>query len=102
MLISGLFNIVWAMGWFFGLVWVCVGVLWLVPMVIGFFEVITAARMLGGAPQPSAKTVSVLGLVSGALNCSPVSLGCELVSVIMLANPAVTSFIEGRDSSQLS
>lgn len=98
MLLSGVFNIVTGLMLFMTLIWACVGVLWLIPIGIGVWEIVTGVQMLQGTPQPAAKTVSIAGLVSGVLNCNPLPIGLEVASLAMLSNPETAGFIEGGGS----
>lgn len=68
MIVSGASTVIMAGLLFLTFVWVCVGVLWLVPLAVGVAEIAVGYRILGRRPPRVARIVSVLGILA-ALSC---------------------------------
>jgi hypothetical protein len=96
MLVSGVLNFITAGMLFISFVWVCVGVLWLIPMIVGASEAFVGFQLLQGTRQPSAKTASIFGVIAGALNCNPIPVVCEVIALTMLSKPEVAGYLESR------
>lgn len=93
MLASAALNIVTGAMLFISFVWVCVGVVWLIPILAGFYEAYVGFQMLQGQRQPSARTLSIVGLVCGAMNCNPIPVVLEAVALSKLGKPDVAGYL---------
>jgi hypothetical protein len=81
---SGLLNAGMALVWVFALVWVCVGLLWIVPFAVALGEVLVGLLMVLGVPLRFGPAASVVGIVNGTLLFSVPSVAMQLVSVVLL------------------
>lgn len=87
MIASGALTTLAAATWFFGLVWVCVGVLWLPALAIGIAEIAVGAAIIGRPPAPSVRTVSVLGILASLMCGNVIGVGLEVLALIVAARP---------------
>ena len=96
MLLSGGLNLLAGTLLFFTFVWFCVGIVFLIPMTVGLFEVLVGAALLSGVPVPNARLVCYLGAMAALLNFgNPFSLSLELVASVMLGRPKVVIWLAG-------
>lgn len=93
-IIAGALNVLTAFGWFLGLVWFCVGLLWLVPMAIGAYQIYVGVAMQGGKPNSGAKQMGVLGLVAGIFNMNVITIVLGVLTMTKLKEPEVAGYLE--------
>jgi hypothetical protein len=85
MIASGALTTLASAGLFFGLVWVCVGVFWLVPLAVGVSEIVVGAAIMGGIPTRRVRTVSVLGMLSALMCGNLIGLALEAGALALVA-----------------
>lgn len=95
MLISGVFNGFLAMMWFFVFIWVCIGVMWIIPMCVALGEVIVGILVLAGVRMPGLQVMSILGLVNSLLLFNMWGSVMEGVAVVLQFQPKVKGYLEG-------
>jgi len=93
MLISGFFNFTTAMIIVLSLIWVCIGVFWLVPAVGAAFQCWVGFQMMQGNPTSNGK---VAGIVSAAINLNPLPLVLAILALMNLNKPEVAGWLEAR------
>lgn len=93
MLVSGVFNLWFGAMVFVMLVWVCIGFLWIFPILIGVLEIVTGARMLAGQRVHSALPVGALGVVASLLNFNVFSLAAEVVALALVTSAPVARWL---------
>lgn len=93
MLISGLFNGLISMIYVFMLIWVCVGVIWLIPALIALGEVIVGLMVLTGARVPGVQVVSALGILNAIMLCNIWGAVMEGVAIVLQIQPKVTGYL---------
>ncbi len=49
------------------LIWICIGVFWLVPAAAGGYQAWVGWQMYNGEPTPAAKNAAIAGIVGGFL-----------------------------------
>ena len=82
MVLSGLFNALAAFFWFISLVWVCVGVFWLIPLAIALTEVGVGILMLvTGRKFKLTAFMPLLGLVASVCNFNFMGGMLDLVAI---------------------
>lgn len=93
MTIAGALNAMMSMVWIFALIWVCIGVFWVVPLVLAVAELIVGIMVLQGKPMPAAKIVSILGIVTGVLCFNPLPIILEILATVWLRKPEVEGYL---------
>lgn len=69
MVLSGLFNGLMSLVWVLSFIWVCIGVLWLIPLALAVCNVIVGVLMLATGRQfKLAAFAPVMGLISSVCN----------------------------------
>jgi hypothetical protein len=94
LLIAGVFNIWIGAILFLSLIFMCCGVLWVVPIAVGILEVITAGRMLAGRRVHSVVPVAGLGLAASMMNFNVVGIAGEVIALALCASPPVGRWLE--------
>jgi hypothetical protein len=82
MTIAGVLNAFTAFVWFISLVWVCVGVMWLIPMFVAFAEIGVGVMVLTG------KRVGQIKAIANVL---------EILATVHLGKPTVQEFLEAAE-----
>lgn len=95
MVVSGMFNIMISGLVFLSLVWVCIGVFWLIPMFIGMAEIGVGVLAIAGVRIPGLQAVSVLGLLNSMFLCNMWSALAEGVAAVLQFQPRVRGYLEG-------
>ncbi len=93
MMVSGIINLLTAGVWTLALIWLCVGILWVVPLGVAFGEFVVGVAVMNGTPHSQAKTASVLGLIAGVLNMNVFSIVLEIIALVKLGKPEVTAYL---------
>jgi hypothetical protein len=93
MLISGALTILASLGWIGGLIWVCVGALWVLPLAAGVFEILTGLAVYQGQYKANAKTVSLIGIVAALLCGNVIGIVLEVLAVVNYGKPDVASWM---------
>ncbi|MEZ4316591.1 MAG: hypothetical protein R3F61_03785 [Myxococcota bacterium] len=95
MVISGFFNGFLSLMWFVMLVWVCIGVMWLIPLVVACCEVVVGILVLAGVRVPGVQVVSVLGAVNSMFLFNMWGAMMEGIAAVLQFQPAVGAYLEG-------
>ena len=93
MLVSGIMTILISLGLVMGLIWICVGVFWLLTLAAGIFEIIVGVGVMNGQYKPNAKTISILGLIAALLCGNIVGLVMEILAVVNFGKPEVANWM---------
>lgn len=96
MLISGLFNLFISGIYVLGLVWLCIGVFWLIPMMMAVGEVIVGVLALAGVRVPGLQIVSALGVVNSLVLCNIWGAAFEGIAVVLQSQGDVKGYLEGH------
>lgn len=94
MIASGVINVVASGGFILAFGWLCFGLAWIIPMLVGFGEIIVGAAIMGGRPTPRVRAVSAMGIVSALACMNLLSVGLEVGSLILQAR-ASDRLLEG-------
>lgn len=97
MMISGLLNVITAFVWVAVFIWVCVGIIWVVPLGMGAYQAYVGYTMTQG-PQRSGKIAAIVGIVAGLFNFNPFPAILAIVSLVNLNKPEVAEWIESSAS----
>lgn len=82
MVLSGLFNGFLSFVWFFSLIWVCVGVFWLIPMALAACNIGVGILMLvTGRQFKMAAFAPFMGLIASVCNMNLFGSSLDLVAI---------------------
>lgn len=95
MVISGFFNGFLSLIWFFMLIWFCVGILWVIPMMIAVGEIAVGVMVLAGMRVPVVQVMSILGLVNSLILFNMWGALFEGIAVVLQFQPKVRGYLEG-------
>ena len=101
MLASGVTNLMLGAIWFLTLVWVCIGVYWLVPMSFAVGEIIVGTLAMAGVRMRFARIAAVVGAFNGlfVFNVYGVTMqGVALVLQLVTPVPEWLALEDGVDS----
>lgn len=94
-ILSGAMNILIGGLLFLTLIWVCIGVFWLVPMAVGVFQIVVGLAMSKGRPHPAAKHIGLIGIIASGLNFNPLGLGAAVITMLNTKKPEVAGYLSG-------
>lgn len=97
LLVAGILNVTLAVMLVMWMMLVCLGPLWLVPMLLGFVEIATGVSMLNGNKRQNGMLIAVIGMMASVLCCNPVSFVCEAVAMALMLNPRVVDWLRADD-----
>ena len=98
MVISGSLNAAVALLWVLSLIWVCVGLLWLIPLAAAIVEVVTGLCMMILGRQGNWGGIVAVLSSSMAMTCfNPVSVLLDLASAGLCAGSALVPLRVGAD-----
>jgi hypothetical protein len=93
MLISGVFNLWIGAMLLVMLIWLCVGVFWIFPILVGIAEIVTGARMVAGQRVHSAVPVAALGVFASCVNFNVMSLAAEIIALALVSSAPVSRWL---------
>ncbi|MBM3152431.1 MAG: hypothetical protein FJZ96_09570 [Chloroflexi bacterium] len=99
-LINGIFNILWGAGVILGLtlgiVTLCLAPLGFLPLILGIFEIIYAAKLLANPPQPAqpSQTIAILEICC-ILVGNLISLIVGILALVFYGDPQVKAYFAG-------
>ncbi len=96
LLVSGAINLMTALVWVFSLIWVCVGIFWLVPAAAAAYQCFVGFQAMQGTPTQGGKMAAISGIVAGALNFNPLPLILAVVAMVNFNKPEVVDWLETR------
>lgn len=84
MLASGMFNAIWALMMTAGLIWFCIGIFWLIPLVLSFLQIGLGLVMIvvGRQAQPLG-FAPIIGVVTSALNMNFMFITLDVISLAL-------------------
>lgn len=85
MIVSGLLTVLASSALFLSFVWVCVGIVWLLPLAVGIGEIAVGAAIMGGQPNNRVRAVSVLGILSALACGNLIGVALEVGSLVMVS-----------------
>ncbi len=81
---AALWNILMSGIWFLSLVWVLIGIMWLVPMALAVVEILLACGMLIVGFNRAAPVVPLLGMFISVCNFNIIGFGLELMALLLM------------------
>ncbi|MCB9676592.1 MAG: hypothetical protein H6737_15860 [Alphaproteobacteria bacterium] len=96
MLISGFFNGFLSLMWFVMLIWLCVGVMWLIPLTVACVEIVIGILVLAGVRVPGVQVVSILGAINSMFLFNMWGAIMEGIAAVLQFQPQVTGYLEGE------
>ena len=93
-LISGFLSVSANGLMFLSLVWVCIGVIWLVPLAAGFYQCYVGYQMFQGQVTPAAKNGTIAGIVAGVCAFNIFSIGGSAFAFMQLGDDEVAGWLE--------
>lgn len=94
-IIGGVLTILTAGAVFLSLIMVCIGVLWVIPMAVGAWQVWIGIQMNSGKRIPGAATTSIVGAVTAFMTFQIISTGLGIFAYLQLQDDAAKAYIEG-------
>src|SRR5687767_2493634 len=95
-MIAGALNIMVGGLWVLSLIWVCIGIFWLVPLGLGVFQVMVGMAMNNGQPKDNAKMATMLGLLASLFNFNLIGLAVGAFAFMNLGKPEVAGWLESN------
>lgn len=93
MLVSGIMNVLTSAALILTLIWICVGVIWVLPLAGGIFEIVIGAQIMSGKRTTNGKTASIIGLISAVLCFNIIGIVMEILALVWFGKPEVERYI---------
>jgi hypothetical protein len=93
-LIGGLFSAFTAFAMLMSLIWVCIGVFWLIPLGASCWQAFVGWQMYQGQPVANAKTASIVGVVSALCSFNMVAAMGGGFAMMQFNEPDVAGWLE--------
>ncbi len=97
MVASGVMNLMVGAIWFLSLVWMCVGVYWLVPMAFAIGEIVVGLLALWGIRMRFARAAAVMGAINGVLLFDVYAIAMQGVAFVLQLQPDVAGWLALED-----
>lgn len=85
MIVSGATTALASIGFIVAWSWFLVGLLWVVPLVVGLGEVLVGVSILGARPKARVRNVSAAGLVSALVSANLLGVVLEVIAQVLLS-----------------
>ncbi|MEZ4237519.1 MAG: hypothetical protein R3F59_15510 [Myxococcota bacterium] len=93
-LVCGGFGVMVNLMWVLAMIWVCVGILWLIPAAASGYQAYIGWQMYNGEPSPAAKNAAIAGIVAGVFGFNIVSLAGSAFAMMQVGNDEVKGWLE--------
>jgi hypothetical protein len=93
-LICGAFSVFVNLMMVLSLIWVCIGVLWLIPAAAGGYQAWIGWQMYNGEPSPAAKNASIAGIVAGLFSMNILCAAGSAFAFMQVGNDEVKGWLE--------
>ena len=94
MLVSGIKNTFVSLILILCLIWVCVGAFWFLTLAGGIAEIIVGIMIMNGGSVRQARTMAILGLVTGVLCGNIIGVALEAIALSELGKPEVEHYLQ--------
>lgn len=94
MIVSGVLNLLASLALIGTLIWVCVGVFWMVTLGLAIWELSTGIAVSGGQPKRNAKTVAIIGIINSLMCGNIIGLVLQIIAMSKLGSPEAVAYIE--------
>jgi hypothetical protein len=92
-LIAGILNIITAGVWTLSLIWLCVGIVWLIPLGVGAYQAYLGFQMQSGTPNAGAKNIGLIGLIAGVCNFNIFAIVLSVLAMQKAKEPEVAGYL---------
>lgn len=93
-LIGGALNAFVSFWYVLGMIWICIGIFWLVPMAASGWSAYVGWQMYNGEATPSAKNASIAGIVGALFSFNILSAAASGFAFMQLGNDEVKGWLE--------
>ena len=93
-LIGGGLNLMTSLMAILSLIWVCIGIFWVIPAAASAYQAYVGWQMFQGQPVAAAKNGSIAGIVGGLFNFNIISVACGGFAFMQLGNDEVAGWLE--------
>lgn len=94
---GGVLTILASLMWILSLIWVCVGVVWFVPLAAAGFQLYIGVQQQSGKPTPQGKIAAIVGIVSALCCFNFFGVAISVGAFVMSGGPEVDEFLANPD-----
>jgi len=95
-MIGGGLTILFSFFWIISLIWICVGLLWVVPMAAGGYQLWIGMDMNKGEANPAAKNAAIAGLIGSVFTMNIISIAASAFAFMQVGDDEVAGGIESN------
>ncbi len=93
-LVCGAFNLLYCLTMVLSLIWVCVGVWWLIPAAASGYQAFVGWQMYNGEASPASKNGTIAGIAGGLLSFNLLCAAGSAFAFMQLGNDEVKGWLE--------
>lgn len=93
-LACGAFTVITNLLWVLSMIWVCIGVFWLIPAAAGGYQAWIGWQMYNGQPSPAAKNAAIAGIVGGLFGFNIITAIGSGFAMMQVGNDEVKGWLE--------
>ena len=93
-LVCGAFSALTNLMWVLSLIWICIGVFWLLPAAAGGYQAWIGWQMYNGEPSPAAKNAAIAGMVGGLFGFNILTAAGSAFAFMQVGNDEVKGWLE--------
>jgi hypothetical protein len=95
-MIGGGITILFSLMWILAFIWICVGLLWVVPMAAGGYQLYIGMDMNKGEANPASKNAAIAGLIGSVCTFNIISIAASAFAFMQIGDDEVAGWIESN------
>ena len=93
-LACGVFSLLTNLVWTITLIFVCIGLFWLIPAAAGGYQAFVGWQMYNGEASPQAKNASIAGIVAGVFGFNIITAAGSAYAMMQVGEDEVKGWLE--------
>lgn len=93
-MICGAFNLLYSLGMVLSLIWVCIGIWWLIPAAASGFQAFIGYQMYSGQVSPQAKNSAIAGIAGGLCSFNLLCAAGSVFAFMQVGDDEVVGWLE--------
>lgn len=92
-LIAGILNVITAGVWILTWIWLCVGILWFIPLGLAFWQIWVGYEMQAGRRNAAAGNMGLVGLLTSIFNFNVFAIALSAFAMMKAKEPEVAGYL---------
>lgn len=95
----GAFTLLTNLMWVLSLIWVCIGIFWLIPAAAGGYQAFIGWQMYQGQPSSAAKNAAIAGIVGALFGFNIFTVLGSAFAFMQVGNDEVKGWLESQGAA---